>query len=272
MRLKRQGLKRYASANGRTFQHQYLKSGGRTCPAFVILLRLQRRCSMKKQDEKQLRSYPADSPVSPFQVQEHKKDLPILGISGLKWSELFPNCTPLGCLGRMLPGLSIWGSTKRYLTWSVRDTLFKHTYIRLAASARGTNAQELLSWALMFPTPLASDNTNNKKDAMRLNVYLSEGGVFRKKNPNGRVWSIPLSAAVFYLTPIASDGMRSNFPPEVMLKSKDGANLAAQIVQRETPSSDKAALNPDWVEWLMGFPYGWTDIHCGNESLRAFPV
>ena len=105
-----------------------------------------------------------------------------------------------------------------------------------------------------------------------MNVYLSGNGIFRKKNPNGRIWSIPLSAAVFYLTPIASDGLRSTFKPETIIKSKKGANLAAQIVQQENPTSDKAALNPDWVEWLMGFPYGWTDISCGNGSLRAFPV
>ena len=214
---------------------------------------------MKKQDEKQLPSYPAASRASRSHRQDGKKDLPTLGISGLKWSELFPKSSPIGCLGRMLPGLSIWGSTKRYLTWSVRATLFKHSYIRLAASARGTSAQELLSWALMFPTPLASDD-RTVKEAMSMNVYLSDNGIFRKVNRNGTKWSLPLSAAVFYLTPIASDGMRSTFKPEVMLKSKDKANLAAQIIRLENPHSETAALNPDWVEWLMGFPLGWTAV------------
>ena len=226
---------------------------------------------MKKQDEKQLPSYPAASRASRSHRQDGKKDLPTLGISGLKCSELFPKSSPIGCLGRMLPGLSIWGSTKRYLTWSVRATLFKHSYIRLAASARGTSAQELLSWALMFPTPLASDD-RTVKEAMSMNVYLSDNGIFRKVNRNGTKWSLPLSAAVFYLTPIASDGMRSTFKPEVMLKSKDKANLAAQIIRLENPHSETAALNPDWVEWLMGFPLKWTDINYGNKSLRTYPV
>ena len=226
---------------------------------------------MKRQDEKQLPSYPAASPASRSVQQDARKGLPIRGISGRKWQELFPNCTPLGCLGRMLPGLSIWGSTRRYLTWSAQATLFKHSYIRLAASARGMSAQELLSSRLMFPTPLASDD-RNVKEAKNMNVYLSDNGIFRKVNPNGTKWSLPLSAAVFYLTPIASDGVRSNFPPSVMMKSKNGANLAAQIIKQENPISDTAALNPDWVEWLMGFPQGWTDISCGNESLTAFRV
>ena len=93
-----------------------------------------------------------------------------------------------------------------------------------------------------------------------MNVYLSDNGIFRKVNPNGTKWSLPLSAAVFYLTPIASDGIRSNFPPSVVMKSRDGSNLAAQIIKQENPVSDTAALNPDWVEWLMGFPLGWTAV------------
>ena len=226
---------------------------------------------MKRQDEKQLPSYPAASPASRSVQQDGRKDLPIRGISGRKWQELFPNSSPIGCLGRMLPGLSIWGSTRRCLTWSVRATLFKHSYIRLAASARGMSAQELLSSRLMFPTPLASDD-RNVKDAINMNVYLSENGIFRKTNKNGARWSLPLSAAVFYLTPIASDGFRSTLKPETMKQSKDKSSLAAQIIKQENPMSDTAALNPEWVEWLMGFPQGWTDVNCGNGNLLAFHV
>ena len=214
---------------------------------------------MKRQDEKQLPSYPAASPASPFQAQDGRKGLPIRGISGRKWQELFPNSSPIGCLGRMLPGLSIWGSTRRYLTWNAQATLFKHSYIRLAASAHGMSAHELLSSRLMFPTPLASDD-RDAKDARNMNAYLSAGGIWRKKNPDGSRWSLPLSAAVFYLTPIASDGFRSTLKPETMKQSKNGSNLTAQIIKQENPISDTAALNPDWVEWLMGFPLGWTAV------------
>ena len=105
-----------------------------------------------------------------------------------------------------------------------------------------------------------------------MNVYLSDNGIFRNKNKNGAIWSLPLSAAVFYMTPVASDGIRSKFPPEVMRKSKDGANLAAQVILEEQPQSETAALNPDWVEWLMGFPKQWTDLSCGNGNLSAFRV
>ena len=211
-----------------------------------------------QQDKKKSHSSAVDFPVNPSVRQEREKVSPMFATCGLKWQELLENYTPLGCLVRMLLGSSMWGSTKRFLTWNVKATTFNHLYIQLVASARGISANELLSSAMMFPTPLASDSTNNIKDALRLNVYLSEQGFLRKKNPNGNVWSLPLSAAVFYLTPIASDGFRSTLKPETMLLSKDGANLASQIIKQELPVSDKAAINPDWVEWLMGFPKGWT--------------
>ena len=133
------------------------------------------------------------------------------------------------------------------------------------------SARELLSSRLMFPTPLASDK-GTARDAAGLDVFLSDGGIFRKRNKNGAIWSLSLSAAVFYLTPIASDGFRSKLKPETMKQSKDKSSHAAQIIKQENPVSDTAALNPEWVEWLMGFPQGWTDVSCGNGSLSAFRV
>ena len=61
--------------------------------------------------------------------------------------------------------------------------------------------------------------------------------------------------------------LRSAFNPA----KKDG-NLSAQIISQEQPVSETAALNPDWVEWLMGFPKGWTDVSSGPPSQKEFPA
>ena len=105
----------------------------------------------------------------------------------------------------------------------------------------------------MFPTPLASDK-NTCRDAANLDVYLSDNGIFRKVNRNGAIWSLSLSAAVFYLTPAASEGYRSTLKPAAFRNSAPSANLSSQVIRQERPVSETAALNPDWVEWLMGFP------------------
>ncbi len=83
------------------------------------------------------------------------------------------------------------------------------------------SASELLSSRLMFPTPLASDN-NTARDAASLDVFLSDNGIFRKRNRNGAIWSLSLSAAVFYLTPVASDGFRSTFEAIGLRSGEEG--------------------------------------------------
>lgn len=226
---------------------------------------------MRKQDLKQSPLFPADSLASHSAQPESARDLRIPATYGRKCAELLPSCGPLTCLGKMLLASSIWGSTRRFLTWQKRDTLFSHSYFRLAVSARGMSASELLSSRLMFPTPLASD-TNTNRDARNLDVFLSEAGILRKRNKSGSIWSLSLSAAVFYLTPVASDGFRSTLKPASFDPRKKDGNLSAQMVYLEKPDADDMALNPDWVEWLMGFPLGWTDVSFGPENQRECPV
>ena len=226
---------------------------------------------MRKQDLKQSPSFPAASPASPSPPRENGRVLRMNATCGRRCAALLPNCGPVGCLGKMLLASSIWGSTKRSLTWQKRDTLFSHSYFRLAASARGMSASELLSSRLMFPTPLASDK-NTCKDAANLDVYLSDNGIFRKKNRDGSIWSLSLSAAVYYLTPAASEGYRSTLKPTAFRGKSPSSNLSAQVIHQEQPLSEKAALNPDWVEWLMGFPQGWTAVSSGERSPQTSPA
>ena len=226
---------------------------------------------MKKQDLKQLPLSQAAFLVSPSPPPENGRALRMNATCGRKCAALLPSCGPVGCLGKMLLASSIWGSTKRFLTWQKRDTLFSHSYFRLAASARGMSASELLSSRLMFPTPLASDKSTCR-DAANLDVFLSDNGIFRKKNRDGSIWSLSLSAAVFYLTPAASEGYRSTLKPTAFRGKSPSSNLSAQVIHQEQPLSEKAALNPDWVEWLMGFPKGWTAVSSGERNPQASPA
>ena len=226
---------------------------------------------MKEQDLKQLPLSQAAFPVSPSPPPENGRALRMNATCGRKCAALLPSCGPVGCLGKMLLASSIWGSTKRSLTWQKRDTLFSHSYFRLAASAHGMSASELLSSRLMFPTPLASDKSTCR-DAANLDVYLSDNGIFRKRNRDGSIWSLSLSAAVFYLTPAASEGYRSTLKPTAFRGKSPSSNLSAQVIHQEQPLSEKAALNPDWVEWLMGFPKGWTAVSSGERNPQTSPA
>jgi hypothetical protein len=54
-----------------------------------------------------------------------------------------------------------------------------------------------------------------------------------------------------YPTPTVNDSKNNNPPSQRTENGRhsDSLNVAAG-----------GSLNPDWVEWLMGFPIGWTDI------------
>jgi hypothetical protein len=88
----------------------------------------------------------------------------------------------------------------------------------------------------LWPTPTASDGF--------------QGGTTQgnRKSPN-------LSIEVHrrqWPTPKASPS-----GPDYALAGREssGGDDLATSVARETPGQ----LNPTWVEWLMGFPLGWTD-------------
>ena len=151
-------------------------------------------------------------------------------ICGPKCCGLSGNCSPVGCLEKMLLASSVWGSTKRSLTWSRQVTMFGFSYYLLLPLARGTNGNGYSSSAPLLPTPLASDTGDVGKG---LDIQISANGSYRKMNKDGKAWTARLSHVVYRMTPT---------------------------------TLEKPYLNPDWVEWLMGFPRKWTDIPFGPKN------
>lgn len=248
------------------FPHSVLSARWPDVPRFRDITTFTKEAFFEKQDLKQLPLSQAAFPVSPSPPPENGRALRMNATCGRKCAALLPSCGPVGCLGKMLLASSIWGSTKRSLTWQKRDTLFSHSYFRLAASAHGMSARELLSSRLMFPTPLASDN-NTARDAASLDVFLSDNGIFRKRNRNGAIWSLSLSAAVFYLTPVASDGFRSTLKPSAFDPAKKDGNLSAQIISQERP----AVRNGGAESGLGGMAHGLPERMDGRILWAAEP-
>lgn len=179
---------------------------------------------MSVQEKKARCCFPGDSRASPSRLPGQSGDLQTPAGSGRKCAASLQNCGPVTCLARMLLTSSIWGCTKRSLTWSRRDMPQGHSYFLLAPSARGMNADALLSSGLMFPTPLASD-TGQRPAVSR--VVLTPKGAFRSVRASGKRWAASLSEAVYFLEPEADSSLR---------------------------------ISLEWVEWMMGFPQKWTEI------------
>ena len=106
-------------------------------------------------------------------------------------------------------------------------------YNRKGASA--SSGDGLATAVAKWPTPQASDNRprgTQKTTARRMAIGKQVG----------------LEAMVKWTTPTAHNSKEGGFPSE---HQRNTPTLAAQA---------GGSLNPTWVEWLMGWPLGWTDL------------
>ena len=81
--------------------------------------------------------------------------------------------------------------------------------------------------------------------------------------------SLPLNAAAkTWRTPSASDASGGPMNPQDRLDQGHTLNLKEQV----WVGGGGGSLNPTWVEWLMGFPPGWTDLEASaTRSSRRSP-
>lgn len=192
---------------------------------------------MKKRDFEQLTLFPAGSPASRSVQPGSAAARRMTVSSGQKCLELSKNCGPLGSLEKMLLGSRIWRSTTCWLTWKPRVTKRGRLWFQLAVSVPRTEDTGLQ----LLPTPTAS---------------LGKHGGPWSRDSSGRP-GLQL-AAMIWPTPTATDYRTER------LKSSQNDGTDGNDLQTEVGGT----LNPDWVEWLMGFPIGWTDIGMQN---RIFP-
>jgi DNA (cytosine-5)-methyltransferase 1 len=99
---------------------------------------------------------------------------------------------------------------------------------------------EALSARTLWPTPCANETGENPEKLIeRMKKYGRTGSaVHMKLSTKVQMWP----------TPTAHNAKETNAPSESNLHTP---TLAAQA---------GGALNPTWVEWLMGWPLGWTDL------------
>jgi len=106
----------------------------------------------------------------------------------------------------------------------------------------------------LWPTPTASDrfNANMKNDHDIKRGYLR--GVVKVRGNDYTLWPTP--------TAVDYKGARK---PETMKKTgrnpmTNSLSDAAAHTNPEQEGQLSGSLNPTWVEWLMGYPEGWTEL------------
>ena len=186
---------------------------------------------MQEQDCEQLTFFPADFLVNHSPLPGSAEASRMTAISGRRCSELYASCGPLGSLEKMLLESSIWSSTRCYLTWKAKVTPAGRWYFWLWPSTPRTGETGAQSW----PAPTAADSYTERMRSTQQKL--------------GSRHSVNLVDAVkLFPTPIATDYKNR--------ECKDSRKNRKRQLQTEIGG----ALNPDWVEWLMGFPAGWTEV------------
>lgn len=111
-------------------------------------------------------------------------------------------------------------------------------------------------YARTFPTPTALDATAGSVIG-RGDKFMIQGRTLRKITKNGTSGTLGLGRYVqFFPTPKARDGKDNGKSPS---ESHRNSPSIAHVVGGK--------LNPMWVEWLMGYRIGWTELNASAMQL-----
>ena len=156
--------------------------------------------------------------------------------SGRKCSALSRAPGRLGCLVKTLLESPAWASMTCFLTWKERVTPARRLLYQLAPSMPRTDGTGFGLW----PTPTVNGNHNRKGASPNSGDGLA-------------------TAVKMFPTPASRDYRSPNSKP---YSERGGGKKGEQL-----PNFVGGQLNPEWVEWLMGYPVGWTDLeHSGTAS------
>lgn len=127
----------------------------------------------------------------------------------------------------------------------------------------------------LIPTPTAGDGKGSGSRNLpgsRAHVGVSLTDYVRTGNSTTpRLWPTPRASTgggegtgegtTYVRTPSQQDGTHGRY---LQVEAFESVMPDADSEQRRAAG----ALNPEWVEWLMGFPVGWTDTKISNVDLR----
>jgi hypothetical protein len=111
-----------------------------------------------------------------------------------------------------------------------------------------------------WPTPTASDVEGGTAQDVEL-----ENGTFSRKNKDGVRWGVKLRDAVNHAekmcpTPATRDHKGGYQGGRIRNGKVSWDTLDVAVQHTDNQAKTGGQLNPTWVEWLMGYPEGWTDL------------
>ena len=224
---------------------------------------------MREQDCEQLTLFPADFLANRSVWLESKKANGMNATFGLKCCELSENLRRVGSSVRtylesceLPPGTwcRIWSAkvmtsrclilklrlserctdVKEWHLWPTPDTWGGNDGTKTRKALKGRHALSLNHAVVLWPTPTQMDYKDGTAQSCR---NVPENGLLGRAVHN----------RTLYPTPRAQSATGKSDPPN----RQGGADLQSVV---------GGQLNPTWVEWLMGYPLGWTDLNASETQ------
>lgn len=244
---------------------------------------------MSEQDYEQLTLFLADSHVSHSVWLVSKKAKGTTVTSGLRCSELSESCARIASSVRTYLESSRLPPGRWSRIWSTLAITSSCSIMKLRLSERGTDEAGSSLWA----TPNTMDSMDCRSYEAMKRQATTGGRKGRNRPSNLREQVNPLMCQAY-----EDASAEAKLWPTPTARDYKGANSLEHLTQPKTPGNihhvDQLAnavklyttpcaadsqgstggnnhrslrtdvagqLNPTWVEWLMGFPIGWTDLN-----------
>jgi hypothetical protein len=169
-------------------------------------------------------------------------------ISGRRCLKLSRHPGPLGSLVKTFLESSAWNSTVCFLTWKESVTPAKRLLFRLVPSMPDTEETECGLWSTIVASASAGQGNNPEDRGLKLQTAVKLWPTPRAEHDSGKHRGQPdtlHSAIKMWPTPhsTCATGPGSH---------GTGADNLQTVIN--------GSLNPQWVEWLMGYPIGHTAL------------
>lgn len=178
--------------------------------------------------------------VNPFPRLGSGEANRMTAISGRRCGASLLSSDPVGSLLKTCLTSETFTSTRFYLTWKVWATPRGRSIFRLSHSVPPTSGIDCSLW----PTPTVGDSKNARNATAN-----------RKKIPPTGIHKgyTLVDAVTLWPTPTARD---------CWPRGPSEAKRRSPALNHKATGGQPGKLNPASVEWLMGFPIGWTEFAC----------
>lgn len=239
---------------------------------------------MSEPDFEQLTLFPEDFPASHFPWLESRRAKGTTVTYGLRCCALSASCARIASSVRTYLEFSRLPPGRWSRIWSAQDITSSCSILKLRLSAHGTGEAGCFLWAT--PNTMDALPTRSAEATMRV-ATTARAHAHRPSNLREQI--DPLTCAVYEAargllpTPAQRDSKGANSLEHLLQPVLPGNNrhrgqLANVVKLLTTPCAADAVgstgggnhrslrtdiagqLNPEWVEWLMGFPIGWTEL------------